>query len=67
MDFKTLLQDLKAAGLTQKQVAERCGCSQVTVSDLARGVTNDPSFSIGRCIVALHARKAKRRKVAETV
>jgi transcriptional regulator with XRE-family HTH domain len=67
MDFKTLLQELKAAGLTQKQVADFCGCSQVTVSDLARGKTFDPSFSIGRQIVSLHARKAKRRKAAALV
>jgi transcriptional regulator with XRE-family HTH domain len=67
MDFKTLLQELKAAGLTQKQVADYCGCSQVTVSDLARGVTTDPSFSIGRLIVALHARKAKPRRKAALV
>lgn len=61
MDFKTLLQELKAVGLTQKQIADQCGCSQATVSEMERGKTLDPHFSIGSRMVALHARKTKRR------
>lgn len=47
MDWKQLLARLAAAKLTQVQIAEQCGVSQSTISDLARGATKSPSFELG--------------------
>ncbi len=47
MDWKNLLARLAAAKLTQVQIAERCGVSQSTISDLARGATKSPGFELG--------------------
>lgn len=62
MDWKQLLKELDEAGMTQTQIAETCGTSQATVSDLARGVTKNPSFSIGAAVVELHKRAFMRQR-----
>jgi len=56
MDLKQLIEDLRSAGWTQAQIADRAGCSQPTISELASGVTGKrgPSFRIAAAIVALH-------------
>lgn len=62
MNWKTLIADLVAAGITQPQIAKQCGCSQATVSELANGVTLQPRYPLGAALVALHKRKCKRVK-----
>lgn len=54
MNWKTLIAELMAAGLTQPQIAKHCGCSQATVSELASGVTAQPRYPLGAALVALH-------------
>ena len=54
MDFKLLIAELQAAGLTQEQMAEACNCAQSTISDLARGETQTPRFHIGMKLLELH-------------
>lgn len=61
MDWPSILKDLSARGLTQQQIAERCGVAQGTVSDLARGATKDPAFQFGQALLALHKSTAPRR------
>lgn len=63
MDWKKLIAELQAQGLTQPQIAERCGCGQATISDLASGKTGDPRHSLGQALKALHhdATGAERR------
>lgn len=61
MNWKTLISEVKAGlGITQAQIAQRVGISQVSVSDLETGRTREPSYSTGTALVALH-RKARRR------
>ena len=55
MDWKRLLTELGDAGWTQAQIAERCGVSQNTVSDLERGATANPRFAFGNALLVLHA------------
>lgn len=56
MDFKALLADLQRAGLTQAQIADACACRQSTISDLARGETEQPRFSVGSALIDLRNR-----------
>ena len=49
------LTDRAKGGITQTELAKRCGCSQATISDLLRGEIRKPSFTIGQKLVALHA------------
>lgn len=62
MDWKSILADLKAAGRTQKDIATKCGCAQTTISDLATGKTDQPAYSIGERLMALHKSATRRRK-----
>ncbi len=65
MDWKTIITDIKTAlGFTQVQIANKVGCSQVSISELENGVTKEPRYSVGRQLVAMHKR-AKRRQQAE--
>jgi len=63
MDWKALIGDLEATGLTQKEIAEYAGCSQPYVSQLKKGLRKNPEYKIGLCLVQLqkNARKSKAR------
>ena len=52
MHWPTIISDLKAAGLSQSQVAEKCGVAQATISDLEG---RQPAYDLGAKLVALHA------------
>jgi predicted XRE-type DNA-binding protein len=54
MDWKKIITELGAAGMTQKQIADVCGVQQCSVSDLLRGVTKSPRFEFGSRLVELH-------------
>ncbi len=56
MNWKSLIADLLANGLSQPQIAVICECGQATISDLARGDTKDPRDSLGQALRALHKR-----------
>lgn len=68
MDWKTLISDLAEFGMTQEQIAEKCGCAQSTISDLATGATETPRYHIGDALRSLHKtalrRRARRREAA---
>jgi transcriptional regulator with XRE-family HTH domain len=53
MNWPDLIKQLQARGLTQVEVARRCGVSQSTVSDLAQGRTKSPSFRLGAALATL--------------
>lgn len=61
MNWIELIADLKARGYSQPQIAERCGCVQSTISDLATGKLKDPRHAVGEILRAMHA-KARRKK-----
>lgn len=54
MDWKSLLEALAARGWTQPKLSAEFGVSQSTISDLKRGVTKDPSYTLGSALQALH-------------
>ena len=57
MDWKLLIAELRAHGLSQPQIAAACDCGQATISDLASGKTDDPRHSLGQALRALHAER----------
>lgn len=59
MDWKKLMAELSAGGLTQVQIASECGVAQATISALARGATESPSFALGTKLTALHELRGK--------
>lgn len=65
MDWKDLLSDLFAFGLTQSVIAERIGVAQSAISELATGKTKEPRWSTGQKLQTLH-RGLKRRKPSTT-
>jgi transcriptional regulator with XRE-family HTH domain len=61
MDWKQLIADLIAAGMTQVRIAEACDVSQSTISDLARGATKSPAYDLGRKLEELLAKREQQR------
>ena len=59
MDWKQLIADLGAAGLTQVRVGELCGVAQSTISDLARGASKSPTYELGAKLVQLHTQTCR--------
>jgi transcriptional regulator with XRE-family HTH domain len=64
MDWKEVISTLQAAGYTQKQIADLCGCSQPSINELATGKTKDPRDSLGQALRALSSKT--KRKLART-
>ena len=62
MNWAEVISELKSLGYTQPMVAEECGCAQSTVSDLAKGNTEDPRHSTGEALRALLIRARKEAK-----
>ena len=54
MDWKTLIVEIRAAGLTQMQIAARSGCSQSAISQLEAGNILNPGWVVGQALTALH-------------
>lgn len=67
MDWKQIVADIQASGVSQVQIAEACGCSQATVSELATGKNCDPRASIALRVLQLHKKALRRRKDAPAV
>ena len=53
-NFVKLLADLAKKGMSQKAIAERCGCTPSAICDIAGGNTLDPRFNTGMTIIQLH-------------
>lgn len=57
MNWKKLVAELSAAGLTQKQIADAAGCSQSCIAGLSSGKRGvRVSYEIGVPLVRLHKR-----------
>lgn len=54
MDWPRLIGELQQGGMTQTQIAERCGARQSTISDLLNIEGRSPSFDLGVALIALH-------------
>jgi len=59
MNWKNLIADLIAMGMTQAEIAARCGCKQTTISDLSRGAANEPRYALGEKLRKLHSIKKR--------
>ena len=66
MNWKLIITELQASGLTQAQIADKCGCSQAAVSSILGGQIVEPKYAIGMALVALH-RRATRKPRKEAV
>lgn len=54
MDWKTVITQVQGRhNLTQPQLAKLVGCSQAFISDLVRGRTREPRYSIGQRLLDL--------------
>lgn len=54
MDWKTVVKEAQAnSGFTQLILAKQLGCSQASISDLERGRTREPRYSIGQKLLSL--------------
>lgn len=64
MDWKTLIEDLRKAGVKQDEIAAKCGCKQSSISDLATGTTTLPNYKIADALRELHRKvmRQQRRK-----
>lgn len=64
MDWKQIIADLIDRGVTQPEIATKCGCSQASISDLATGKTKQPRFDLGASLIKQHgaAKRQARRK-----
>lgn len=54
MDWKQLVADIKAAGMTQEQIACEIGISVGSLSELINGKIGEPKWSRGDALIALH-------------
>lgn len=63
MDWKQLISELQATGLTQTQLSERTGLAQSAISELATGKTTEPKWTTGDKLKALHKKLCRRRIV----
>ena len=54
MDWKIIIQELQAAGLTQQEIAKECMTGQSHISSLARGKRLEPRHSLGERLLRLH-------------
>ena len=63
-DWTAIIRELKGHGLSQKHIASVCGCGQTTISDLAKGQTKDPSYSVGESLKRLLAQERARAQAA---
>ena len=64
MDWKKLIADLQASGVTQVQMAKKCKCAQTTISDILNGRIEHPRYEIGAALVAIHPTRRRTPKEA---
>jgi len=63
MNWTQLLNDLRAAKVSQQDIAAFCGdgTGQTTIADIAKGKTKNPSYKVGFAIIALHKKHCKKK------
>lgn len=54
MNWKNIIGDLVRSGLTQKQLAEKAGLPQSSVSELIKGTQKTVKWEVGETLIALH-------------
>lgn len=63
MDWQSTITELTVAGLTQREISERTGISQGSISELGNGAKKTLTWELGEALRKLHRRvcKAKRK------
>jgi len=64
MDWKKLISDLIATGMTQAEIAKRVQVTQPTICDIAAGRIKDVRWSNGERLRALHRRRMRAAKAS---
>ena len=60
--WQTIIKEIKlASGLTQPEIANKCGCGQTTISELETGKTGDPRYTLGKSLLSLHRKHCGKR------
>lgn len=65
MDWKNLISEITASGMTQAELATKAGLVQSAISDLVTGKTTEPRFSTGQKLVAIRNELKRKRKSVE--
>ena len=65
MDWKKLISDLQAAGMTQAEIGRHANAAQNTICDIAHGRIPDPRYSIGDRLRSLHRKVMAKAKAAK--
>lgn len=64
MDWKLLIAQIRAAGLSQVQIGERLGRSQAWVSAASSGKYKDLKWGEGQALITLHQQVCKQKEAA---
>ena len=69
MDWSEIIQSIQDAGYSQKQIAEKCGCSQGLISQIKNKQKKADSksraavsFAVGTALLELHKSIVKKKK-----
>lgn len=62
MNWKSLIEELQAAGFTQTEIAEYVGKSQAWVSSLSLGKVSDVRYSDGAKLLAMRTTQPAHRE-----
>lgn len=54
MDWSKIIEELQHVGLTQKEIAKHCGCSQGLISQIKTGILIKVSYDVGNALKQLH-------------
>lgn len=65
MDWKKVIAELEAEGLTQEEIAGKCHASQPYISQLKTGKRKRAGFDIGDALRALHKATLRKKSAAE--
>lgn len=63
-NWQQVLTELDQSGISQQEIAKFAGCSQPTISELARGLIREPKYSIGKRLIELHGQRVTRDAAA---
>lgn len=64
MNWTAIIQDLINFGLTQSEIAQKCGTGQSHISSLLSGDRRSPNWQLGDSLIRLHRRQSRKAKKA---
>lgn len=54
VNFQRVITELSAAtGMTDEEIAKKCGVQRATIAAIRRGQTKQPSYALGAKLVAM--------------